>query len=222
MPGVVPRYPKIYHIVHVDRLESILNGGYLYAASEVNRMGLVGTTLGDENIKRTRSRKSLDHFPDLTVGDCVPFYFCPRSVLLYKNWMAGRGTSTGRSTPENRGGEDKVVHLVADLSAVVKRADANGVRWLFTNVNATMTIAQEFTDISQLHQLDWNAIHANDWRRKMDFKSAEFLVEKRFPMGLVEGIGVKLQSVKQRVELMLRQRGLSNPVAVEKRWYYGT
>ena len=177
--------------------------------------------LGDENIKLTRSQKSLASFHDLTVGDCVPFYFCPRSVLLYKNWMAGRSRSTGASTPENQGGEDKVVHLVADLGAVVKHADANSVRWLFTNVNATMKIAQEFTDISQLHQIDWNAIHAHDWRRKMDFKSAEFLVEKRFPVGLVEGIGVKLQSVKQRVELMLRQRGLSNPVSVDKRWYYG-
>lgn len=222
MPGVVPEHPKIYHIVHVDRLASILDEGYLLSDSEVESRQLGGTTIGDANVKLWRRKKLLTTFPDLRVGDCVPFYFCPRSVLLYLNWKAGQGKSTGSSIPENRGGEDEVVHLVADFRTVVKHADANCVPWLFTDVNASVAVANEYTDISQLSELDWDTINTTHWPGKREYKMAEFLVKNRFPMRLVEGIGVKLQSVQHRVEEMLQQHGLSTPVAVMKNWYYGT
>ena len=47
--------------------------------------------------------------PGLNVGDCVPFYFCPRSVMLYLIHRANH--------PEldYRGGQGPIVHLEADL-----------------------------------------------------------------------------------------------------------
>jgi hypothetical protein len=74
---------KIYHIVHIDKLQSIINSGGLLSDSEVIREGLNGTNIGMNSIKQRRlTELRLDTYPDLFVGQCVPFYFCPRSVML--------------------------------------------------------------------------------------------------------------------------------------------
>ena len=167
-------------------------------------------------------RKPLSTYPTLNVGDCVPLYFCPRSVLLYLNWKAGQAQLTGTSAPESDDGQDRVVHLVADLGTVVRHANANKVRWVFTDVNASANHAQEFTDLSQLNQLDWDTINARDWRRKREFKMAEFQVEQGFPTHLIEMVGVKLECVQREVERLLNGRKLDVQVDVNRDWYYET
>jgi len=78
-----PTSPKLYHIVHVDRLSSIVADGELLCDEIMaQRMG-TGTTVGMGHIKQRRQQLTLESRPGLRVGQCVPFYFCPRSVMLY-------------------------------------------------------------------------------------------------------------------------------------------
>ena len=70
----VPRQPKIYHIVHVDRLKSIIADNYLWCDAEMLKRQLPGTTIGMNNIKQRRLTNPLSSHPDLCVGDCVPCY----------------------------------------------------------------------------------------------------------------------------------------------------
>ena len=53
-----PTNPKIYHIVHVDRLLSIIAAGCLWSDAEIVRRaaidGDMGTTMGMNSIKETR------------------------------------------------------------------------------------------------------------------------------------------------------------------------
>lgn len=37
----------------------------------------------ENDIKERRRQLRLTSHRDLRVGECVPFYFCPRSVMLY-------------------------------------------------------------------------------------------------------------------------------------------
>lgn len=75
----VPARPKIYHIAHVDRLASILADNSLLCDGEIQRRAPPGTMIGMNDIKRRRLNELvLSSHPDLHVGDCVPFYFCPR------------------------------------------------------------------------------------------------------------------------------------------------
>jgi len=53
MPNQIPDEPKIYHIVHVDRLASIIAGG-LWCDAEVVRRASQGTTIGMNAIKQRR------------------------------------------------------------------------------------------------------------------------------------------------------------------------
>ena len=79
----VPAQPKIYHIAHVDRLPHIITAGYLYSDAHMQMQQGMGTTIGMSTIKARRLTLGLSSHPALRVGDCVPFYFCPRSVMLY-------------------------------------------------------------------------------------------------------------------------------------------
>ncbi|WP_446470175.1 DarT ssDNA thymidine ADP-ribosyltransferase family protein [Xenorhabdus stockiae] len=50
----VPAQPKIYHIVHVDRLVSIITAGGLLCDAQVVAQYIVGTTIGMSSIKQRR------------------------------------------------------------------------------------------------------------------------------------------------------------------------
>lgn len=74
---------RLYHIVHVDKLPYILDSEKIICDSEVQKKSFLGTTIGMGKIKERRMNElTLDSYPDLYVGDCVPFYFCPRSIML--------------------------------------------------------------------------------------------------------------------------------------------
>ena len=55
----MPLEPRIYHIVHIDRLPSILTEGGLLSDAEVRRQNIAGTGIGDPDIKAV----SLDPTP---------------------------------------------------------------------------------------------------------------------------------------------------------------
>lgn len=80
----VPVRPKIYHIVHVDRLSSIIADGLLWSDAALEALKRPGTVIGMSAIKARRLKElQLSSHPGLFVGPCVPFYFCPRSIMLY-------------------------------------------------------------------------------------------------------------------------------------------
>lgn len=69
----MPEHPKIYHIVHVDRLPSIISDNHLWCDAKAARRSRGGTVIGMSHIKQRRLRRRLASHPQLHVGDCVPF-----------------------------------------------------------------------------------------------------------------------------------------------------
>ena len=68
-----PGQPKIYHIVHVDRLNSIVADGRLWSDASLQHHARPGTVIGMSAIKERRLTNQLVSRPGLKVGDCVPF-----------------------------------------------------------------------------------------------------------------------------------------------------
>lgn len=212
-----PANPKIYHIVHRDRLPSIIADGWLWCDAEVRRRtggADTGTGIGIDGIKERRLTRALASRPGLYVGGCVPFYFCPRSVMLY--------VISRENHPElrYRGGQEPIVHLEADLRESVAWADGNGRRWAFTLSNAGSDYFRDRTDLSQLDALDWNAITARYWQDRKDEKQAEFLVERSFPWTLVGRIGVLSKNTHARVGTALQDADHRPHLEVKREWYY--
>jgi hypothetical protein len=62
----VPAKPKIYHIVHADRLASIVRDGFLWSDAEMVQRQGAGTTIGMSKIKLRRlSELTLSCHPGL-------------------------------------------------------------------------------------------------------------------------------------------------------------
>lgn len=218
----VPDQPKIYHIVHVDRLASILADGCLWSDAVIAAQTRPGSTIGMSSIKHRRLHENtLASHPDLTVGGCVPFYFCPRSIMLYLIHMANH--------PElsYRGGQQPIIHLEADLRRTVAWAEANGRRWAFTLSNAGSRFFEDRCDLGQLDEIDWDAVRATRWSggavspSVKEGKQAEFLLEERFPWNLVERIGVSSSvTTYQAVANLLAGTAHRPPVEMQPTWYY--
>ena len=78
-----PDHPKLYHITHIYNLQSILQDGGLRSDAAMVARGGPAATIGMSSIKTRRLRLPVKCYPGDRVGDYVPFYFCPRSVMLY-------------------------------------------------------------------------------------------------------------------------------------------
>lgn len=210
-----PADPKIYHIVHVDRLPSIIADGRLLCDAEIARREPIGTTIGMNDIKQRRlTELSLRSHPDLLVGACVPFHFCPRSVMLY--------VISQQNHPQlsYRGGQDPIIHLEADLRSTVAWAEEHNLRWAFTLSNAGSRYYEDRSDLEQLDQIDWDAVEAVHWRQCQESKQAEFLVEQRFSWELVSRIGVFTRQVSHQVAAAFGASAHRPPVEVRREWYY--
>jgi len=211
----VPANPKIYHIMHLDRLTSVVEEQALLCDSEVVRRSLGGTTIGMTSIKKRRLEElRLSSYPDLFVGSCVPFYFCPRSVMLF---LIARGNNQDLAY---RQGQEPILHLEADLRETVAWANRQQVRWAFTLSNAGTRYFEDRCDLQYLSEIDWRAVEATDWRSCKEGKQAEFLIEQRFPWELVSRIGVKTALVQQQVTEVLKNASHRPTVEVQLNWYY--
>ena len=210
----VPDSPKIYHIVHVDRLSLILSGERLWCDAEVINRTITGTTIGMNNIKRRRLEMPLQSHPNLHVGDCVPFYFCPRSVMLY---VIHKGNQQELAY---RGGQSHIIHLEADLHETVRWAEDAQRRWVFTLSNAGSRYFEDRSDLARLDEIDWSAIRATSWQHCKEEKQAEFLIERSFPWELVERIGVQNPQVFRQVIVELETATHQPVVEIKPGWYY--
>ena len=210
----IPQDIKIYHICHVDRLASIIESGGLLSDALVQSKDLSGTVVGMDHIKRRRMTElELNSHPGLFVGQCVPFYFCPRSVMLYMIWQRSGDLVF-------RGGQEPVIHLEADLRETVTWSIANNQRWAFTLSNAGSRYFEDRADLNRLSEVNWAAVHASNWRECKEAKQSEFLIEDKFPWHLIKRIGVLSQTTYGQAVNLLPPNGHRPVVEVRPEWYY--
>jgi hypothetical protein len=200
----------------VNNLPNIVADGRLLSDAAMIARGAPAQTIGMSGIKRRRVEQlDLACHSGTKVGDYVPFYFCPRSVMLYVIYRANHAELTYRD------GQEPIAHLQADLHAVVRWAEENGKRWAFTLSNAGAYYAESRSRLDELDQLDWQAIAARDFRDPdvKERKQAEFLVHGDFPLRLIERIGVRTQAIRARVAQALG--GQYQPqIEALPQWYF--
>lgn len=213
---MTPSGPKIYHITHLENLPQIVGGALWSDAQRIDRE-LHCKIVGMSTIKRRRLEElEVGCHPGTKVGRFVPFYFCPRSIMLYLLHLGNHPDL------DYKGGQTPIVHLEADLHAVVDWANANKGRWAFSRGNAGARYAEFSNDLGRLDELNWSAIAENQWRDPLvkEGKQAEFLIEDSFPWELVECIGVF--DARRKAEVLAVLDGATHipPVVVKRNWYY--
>jgi hypothetical protein len=212
-----PEHPKIYHITHVHNLAKIISDAMLWSDAERIRRNLACEIVGMSEIKRRRLEEiEVDCNPGTMVGQYVPFYFCPRSVMLFILHMRNR-PGLGY-----QGGQGPIVHLRADLNAVLNWVREQGRRWAFSKGNAGAYYAEFFNDVRGLNDLNWDFISRADWRDPdvKEAKQAELLIEASFPWELIELIGVMDKTREQQTAAVVHTAAHQPRIAIERSWYY--
>jgi hypothetical protein len=213
----IPARPKIYHITHLRNIEQLASSGYLWSDAKRLELGLDCRVVGMAEIKRRRLEEiEVKCHPGTTVGQYAPFYFCPRSIMLY---LLYRGNHPDVDYTE---GQRPIVHLQADLRATIQWADNHGIQWAFSDRNAGAYLAGFFNTWEQLDRLNWDAITATDFRDMLvkEGKQAEFLMFEAFPWTLVEKVGVIDRRIASQAASALADADYEPPIYVERGWYY--
>jgi hypothetical protein len=154
--------------------------------------------------------------PEDFVGEYVPFYFCPRSIMLYLIYRANHPELT------YRGGQDPIVHLEADLRESIDWSEHQGRRWAFSLSNAGASYTEFRNRVEDLDEIDWSAVSNTDFSSSdvKEGKRAEFLVHERFPWSLIRRVGVHSEQIKQQVCAALAGAKHRPPVVVRPDWYF--
>jgi hypothetical protein len=209
----------ILHFTHADNIAAIVECGQL-KCDVLARDGLTRTEVGDPDIKESRRRRAIPVGPGGQVGDYVPFYFAPRSPMMYRIACDHRDMVAGRYADCDR----PLVYLGTTIGAVVEEA----VEWVATDGNAA-TATTEFTaDVSRSDAMvDWPLMMAGRWNNTPDDPDrqrrlmAEFLVHRQLPLSLIRMVGTYSEEYRSQVRAALGNHVLADQVYVRPGWYYG-
>ncbi len=212
-----PAQPKVYHVTHIDNLASIVAAGCIEADGRRIRQGGGQTSIGMTEIKRRRLFEIDVHCHQNTrVGDYVPFYFCPRSIMLfiiYKN---------NHIDMLYHEGQRPILHLQVDMESAIHWADEHNIRWAFSAQNAGTRYTDFYKSRKDLEKIDWEAVKSTDFRDRVvkEGKQAEFLLHDTCPWHLVEKIGVLNERIRHQVNSILQNVQHKPVVTIERKWYY--
>jgi hypothetical protein len=203
---------NIYHITHIDNLPSIIKKGGLFACSSGATDRYVN--IAHQGIQDRRHIFPVPLPPYGTVHDYVPFYFAPRSPMLYSIY---RGNVDGYD-----GGQRPVVYLVSTVQTV----EEAGLPYVFTDGHAIMRLSNYYNSVPDLCKIDWKIMRANFWADTEDDndrcrrRQAEFLVHQFFPWDLFDEIVVYHGKIAKQVGRILQDSELITRIRVNREWYY--
>ncbi len=198
---------SIYHITDVANLPGILADQALNSDAAMESRN--PEKIGYDHIKRRRLTEIIVPCCQCRkVGEFVPFYFCPRSPMLF---TINKG-NTGRSP----GCQKTIIHLVSTMAAGI----ATGKDWAISTGNAGARHTTFSADAEALDQLDWEAIRATSWQGKQHQKSAEFLLADSFPWSAIHLIGCQNSAIAANVGALLEQIAHKPAIQIKNNWYY--
>lgn len=135
----------LYHFTHVRNLDGI-------SAHGLRADGLLPDTAvecAEAGIKERRRLLPVPIAQHGTVADYVPFYFAPRSPMLYR---IHHGDVSGYSD-----GQRNLVYLVTQASRIIQQRLA----WVATDRNAALADSRYTADLEELSShVDWEIMAA--------------------------------------------------------------
>ena len=206
---------QIYHITHIDTLASIIADGCLWSDHEIRKRDNERVVIGYGTIKQRRlERYRVSCHPRTFVGQYVPFYFCPRSPMLYV-------ISKQNVDLNYKGGQSRIVHLVSNIGKAVHAAGDRP--WAFSDGNAGADYTRFCDNLDEINDyVDWSSVKANYWMDPTvkERKQAEFLVHTSFPWSSIVGVGAISPTVKAEVDSLLQNVDHKPKVIAKSEWYY--
>lgn len=202
-----------YRIIHIDNLQLLLQNGivtkYHAAAShEYVEIGNPSIIAGRDNLEI-----KIEGYGKL--GEYVPFYFTPRSPMLYN-------IITGQKHPKVKKRErSEIIVIRCLISELVKQP-----YWFFTNGNAFDGLSNHYNELKYLEQIDWISINKSlfkndeeDYNRMHKYQ-AEFLVRENVPLNCIESLNVFDRNTHDVLKNILTENNINLAVNIQPQYFF--
>jgi hypothetical protein len=201
-----------YRVTHRDNLAHILQHGLVNKKHENADPNFVA--IGNPEIIDVRSTTAVNLEGYGFIGEYVPFYFTPRSIMLYN-------ILTGYFAPKvPRRSEEEIIVLRCLIEVLVQQG-----RWFFTDGQANDEETSHFANVKDLNKIDWNCIQSSnftksdgDYDRQRRYQ-AEFLLYDSVSISCVESISVYSDNMKAWTQKQVNAAGKMIPVHVRKDYF---
>lgn len=202
----------IFRIVHRDNLGWILDNGLHCRTSHLHDPNYV--EIGNPDLIDKRQVRVVPISPGGSLSDYIPFYFTPRSPMLF-NIKTGWNGIRQRSNSE-------ILILVSSL----RRLRKMGQSFIFTDQHAYTPMANFYDDLDRLDQIDWTILQNSDFKKDLDDLGkparyqAEALIHGVMPVGHLAGIACCDAANVKTVHAQLAAREITLNVAARPGWYF--
>jgi hypothetical protein len=221
----IPTPLRIFHITAICNLASIAKSKKLYAKAQLERKDIGYGNIAYQGAQGKRAVKMVAKPPGGIIHDYVPFYFAPRSPMLF--------TINDGNVPGCPHRQPDIVHIVTTVEAVVE----SELPYVFYDFNATLDIATCYSNIRNLDKINWPLFfetprmdgYCKYWNSRMDVpnyvlrqetRQAEFLIHKSVPLKLITMVGAYNQVKASEVRQILEDADIDLPVEAKPDWYF--
>ena len=214
MPRPTPT--KVYHFTRIEHLPTIVESGLL-CDRQAQTDGVLAIEVGNTGIKARRATRPVPVQPGGVVAGYVPFYFAPRSPMMYSIHMG--------NVPGYTQGVDRLIYL----ATTVERLLEVGLDPVLTDRNAVL----DYTEFIQLRNgdpaadfIDWPLMEETYWfdteayPDRRERRMAECLVPSAVPWDAFQFVGAKSQTVANEANELIADSGSAQRVAVRPAWYF--
>jgi hypothetical protein len=201
-----------YRICHILNLPDLLQVGLCTKHHPLANQNFV--PIGNNEIINVRDTTRIKIAGYGLIGEYVPFYFTPRSIMLY-NIVTGHRAPVVPTVPRNQ--------IVIIRSRIEQLIEAH--RYFFTDGQANDAATDHFSDLKDLDKIDWEIIHNSNFSKDGDFDrprryQAEFLVHNHVPVSAIESIIVYDESTKDDVIRQVKQYGQNVAVKTIREYFF--
>lgn len=200
----------LYHITHIDNLRSILQNNGLLAQAIVQKDVQTYIDVANSDIQSRRSRTKIPIATGGNLHDYVPFYFAPRSPMLYSVCHQG-GIE-----------QEKMIYFMTNTEMI----EQNSLAFVFTDAHAIMMFTNFYDDLTELEQIDWDIMKATVWAddtnhpNRKSKRQAEFLVHEKVPLEVCIGFATMNAKMQQELQTILDEFNIEIPIGVRRQFYF--
>ncbi|WP_068057256.1 type II toxin-antitoxin system toxin DNA ADP-ribosyl transferase DarT [Nocardia xishanensis] len=204
----------VFHITRLEHVPSMMAHG-IWSDTLASANGLTSIPIGHSHLKQQRAARTVPIPPGGFLSDYVPFYFAPRSPMLY---AINKGRVAGYTD-----GCDRIVYL-ATTEAELRGRD---LPVLGTDRHALAAYARFTADGTELRQLvDWPLMRSTYWHDVDEYpdrcerRQAELLVHRRVPWDSILFIATRSDEVAAEVRQIMGSGSPVPKVDVRPGWYF--
>lgn len=202
-----------YRITHIRNLPLILQNG-IVTKNHANASDEY-IHIGNPEIIDARSTTPVRINGYGNIGDYVPFYFTPKSIMLY-NIITGYWHPL---VPRRNRNEILVIRCLIDELTQLPR-------WFFTDGQGNDMASSHFNDLAELDKIDWECIQQSSFSKSADDfdkprrYQAEFLIHNYVPLESMESLNVYDQASAENVQNELDQNNINLAVNIQPKYFF--